>query len=120
MRWIKLPPVRILLEFFVFPQSDSLTGRTTITIAHRLSTIKHADCIHVMGEGVVLESGNHNELLNKPNGLYARLVHAQELRDTAPPTDTDPTPQAHSSTPYIGRKGQDYLKVRQWAGDLSK
>ncbi|THH26451.1 hypothetical protein EUX98_g7736 [Antrodiella citrinella] len=58
-------------------------GRTTITIAHRLSTIKHADCIHVMGDGVVLESGRHTELLSKPNGLYARLVHAQELRDNS-------------------------------------
>ncbi|TCD66039.1 GTPase-activating protein [Steccherinum ochraceum] len=65
-------------------------GRTTITIAHRLSTIKHADCIHVMGEGVVLESGTHNDLLVKPNGLYARLVHAQELREAEPTTKTDP------------------------------
>ncbi|KAF9230695.1 P-loop containing nucleoside triphosphate hydrolase protein, partial [Melanogaster broomeanus] len=32
-------------------------GRTTITIAHRLSTIKDADCIYVMGDGLVLEQG---------------------------------------------------------------
>ncbi|TCD62992.1 GTPase-activating protein [Steccherinum ochraceum] len=57
-------------------------GRTTITIAHRLSTIKDADHIYVMGGGVVLESGTHNELLADVNGSYARLVAAQKLRDS--------------------------------------
>lgn len=56
-------------------------GRTTITIAHRLSTIKDADVIYVMGEGEVLESGTHHELLRDPNGPYAKLVQAQQLRD---------------------------------------
>ncbi|RDB18091.1 Leptomycin B resistance protein pmd1 [Hypsizygus marmoreus] len=55
-------------------------GRTTITIAHRLSTIKDADVIYVMGDGLVLESGSHNELLAK-EGAYARLVQAQKLRE---------------------------------------
>ncbi|KAJ6477368.1 P-loop containing nucleoside triphosphate hydrolase protein [Mycena vitilis] len=57
-------------------------GRTTITIAHRLSTIKDADRIFVMGDGLVLEQGTHNELLNDENGAYARLVQAQKLRET--------------------------------------
>ena len=56
-------------------------GRTTITIAHRLSTIKDADCIHVIGDGAVIESGKHNELLSNENGPYARLVTAQKLRE---------------------------------------
>jgi ATP-binding cassette, subfamily B (MDR/TAP), member 1 len=56
-------------------------GRTTITIAHRLSTIKDADVIYVMGDGLVLESGTHNELLAK-EGAYARLVQSQKLRET--------------------------------------
>ncbi|KAH7885321.1 P-loop containing nucleoside triphosphate hydrolase protein [Phlebopus sp. FC_14] len=56
-------------------------GRTTITIAHRLSTIKDADCIFVMGEGLVLEQGTHSELLADENGAYSRLVHAQKLRE---------------------------------------
>ncbi|KZT39956.1 P-loop containing nucleoside triphosphate hydrolase protein [Sistotremastrum suecicum HHB10207 ss-3] len=56
-------------------------GRTTITIAHRLSTIKDADQIYVMGDGMVLEQGTHNELLSDPNGPYAKLVAAQKLRE---------------------------------------
>ncbi|KZT11907.1 P-loop containing nucleoside triphosphate hydrolase protein [Laetiporus sulphureus 93-53] len=56
-------------------------GRTTITIAHRLSTIKDADCIYVMGDGLVLESGTHQQLLQDENGPYSRLVAAQRLRD---------------------------------------
>jgi ATP-binding cassette subfamily B (MDR/TAP) protein 1 len=56
-------------------------GRTTITIAHRLSTIKDADCILVMGDGLVLERGTHTELLADENGAYSRLVTAQSLRE---------------------------------------
>ncbi|TRM64132.1 ste6-like protein [Schizophyllum amplum] len=57
-------------------------GRTTITIAHRLSTIKDADQIFVMGDGLVIEQGTHNELLEK-EGAYARLVQAQKIREVA-------------------------------------
>lgn len=42
---------------------------------------KYADCIYVMGNGVILEHGTHNELLQAKNGPYARLVQAQKLRD---------------------------------------
>ncbi|KAG8727076.1 GTPase-activating protein, partial [Ceratobasidium sp. 428] len=56
-------------------------GRTTITIAHRLSTIKDADQIYVMGDGMVLEQGTHNQLLSNQDGPYATLVEAQKLRE---------------------------------------
>src|ERR1700677_288478 len=56
-------------------------GRTTITIAHRLSTIMDSDCIYVIGDGAVIESGKHNELLSNESGPYARLVTAQKLRE---------------------------------------
>ncbi|KAG2110630.1 P-loop containing nucleoside triphosphate hydrolase protein [Suillus discolor] len=64
------------------------TGRTTVTIAHRLSTIKDADCIIVMGEGLVLERGTHAELLADENGAYYRLVTAQTLREGHEDPDT--------------------------------
>ncbi|TPX35876.1 hypothetical protein SmJEL517_g01675 [Synchytrium microbalum] len=54
-------------------------GRTTIVVAHRLSTIKNADVIVCMKEGVIVETGTHNELLDK-NGYYSSLVEAQNLR----------------------------------------
>jgi len=57
-----------------------LPGRTTITIAHRLSTVKDADTIYVMGDGQVLESGTHQELLRQ-RGSYYNLVESQKLRE---------------------------------------
>ncbi|TGO57095.1 hypothetical protein BOTNAR_0208g00070 [Botryotinia narcissicola] len=54
------------------------SGRTMITIAHRLSTITTADDIIVMHKGVIVEQGNHSELMAK-NGAYADLVKLQGL-----------------------------------------
>ncbi|XP_038210088.1 ATP-dependent translocase ABCB1-like [Zerene cesonia] len=47
-------------------------GRTTLIIAHRLSTIRNVDIIYVMHEGVVVESGNHAQLLNM-QGYYYKM-----------------------------------------------
>jgi ATP-binding cassette, subfamily B, bacterial MsbA len=58
-------------------------GRTTIVIAHRLSTIMHADCILVVENGAVVESGRHDELLRK-GGRYASFYRLQ-LREQSPP-----------------------------------
>ena len=53
-----------------------MDGRTTIMVAHRLSTIQHADTIVVMHHGRIVESGNHQELLQK-DGLYKKLYELQ-------------------------------------------
>ena len=56
---------------------DALTkGRTSFIIAHRLSTIRNADMILVMKDGDILETGNHETLLEK-NGFYAQLYQSQ-------------------------------------------
>lgn len=51
-------------------------GRTCIVIAHRLSTIQGADCIAVLEHGKIVETGTHDELMNK-NGSYYKLVKRQ-------------------------------------------
>jgi ATP-binding cassette, subfamily B, bacterial MsbA len=53
-----------------------MKGRTTLVIAHRLSTILHADVIHVMEGGRIVESGTHKELLER-RGAYHKLYQHQ-------------------------------------------
>ena len=53
-----------------------MQGRTSFIVAHRLSTIQSADVIMVMKDGHIIESGKHEELLEK-KGFYANLYHSQ-------------------------------------------
>lgn len=53
-----------------------MKGRTSFVIAHRLSTIKNSDMILVLKDGDVIESGNHEQLLEK-EGFYAELYNSQ-------------------------------------------
>ena len=55
---------------------ELMKNRTSFVIAHRLSTIKNADMILVMKDGDIIESGNHEQLLEK-NGFYAELYKSQ-------------------------------------------
>ncbi|KZT73923.1 ste6-like protein [Daedalea quercina L-15889] len=90
-------------------------GRTTITIAHRLSTIKDADCIYVMGDGLLLESGTHKELLQDENGPYSRLVAAQRLREKRVSEDSDDSTDVAS-----GEEEEDYEKAAQQEVPLTR
>src|SRR5262249_29361808 len=54
-----------------------MQGRTSVIIAHRLSTVRRADCIYVIKEGQVVESGTHDSLLTHPSGLYRTLSELQ-------------------------------------------
>jgi ATP-binding cassette, subfamily B, bacterial len=84
---LKNPPILILDEATsaVDNETEAAIGRsleritqnrTTIAIAHRLSTIRHADLIYVMEWGKLVESGKHEELLEK-SGIYASLWRVQ-------------------------------------------
>ena len=64
-------------ELIIQRAMDELTkGRTSFVIAHRLSTIKNSDLILVMKDGDVMESGTHNELMER-GGFYAELYNSQ-------------------------------------------
>lgn len=56
-----------------------MEGKTTFIVAHRLSTIKEADIILVMNNGNVIETGTHEELLEK-QGFYANLYNSQFVK----------------------------------------
>jgi subfamily B ATP-binding cassette protein MsbA len=57
-----------------------MQNRTSVVIAHRLSTVRKADKIVVMEKGEVIETGTHQELLNK-SGVYKRLYELQFLEE---------------------------------------
>lgn len=84
---LKNPPILILDEATSSLDTESeklvqeallnvMQNRTSIVIAHRLSTIIHADLICVMHEGRIVETGTHQELLEK-DGIYKKLHSLQ-------------------------------------------
>ncbi len=60
-----------------------IKNRTSIIVAHRLSTARHADRIIVLHKGKIIETGSHDELMQK-KGFYFRLNQFQ-LRETIQP-----------------------------------
>ena len=62
---------------------ELLSNRTSLVIAHRLSTIERADRILVLSNGVLRESGTHEELLRR-RGLYRRLFELQYAAASEP------------------------------------
>ncbi|HBB05329.1 MAG TPA: hypothetical protein DCZ41_01885 [Firmicutes bacterium] len=69
---IDLRTERLLNESF----KELMKGRTSLIVAHRLSTIVSSDVILVMKDGVILESGTHEQLLAE-GGFYSKLYGAQ-------------------------------------------
>ena len=80
---LKDAPILILDEATAFADPDNearvqaafaklATGKTVIMIAHRLSTVENADCIYVVQDGRIAESGTKDVLCAK-NGLFARM-----------------------------------------------
>ena len=60
--------------------NELMRGRTTLMVAHRLSTIRRVNQILVLGEGRLVESGTHEELIQK-NGYYTRVASGQVALD---------------------------------------
>ncbi|KAJ1425598.1 P-loop containing nucleoside triphosphate hydrolase [Sesbania bispinosa] len=59
-----------------------MVNRTTVVVAHRLSTIKNADVIAVVKNGVIVEKGKHETLINIKDGFYASLVQLHTSAST--------------------------------------
>lgn len=57
-----------------------MANKTTVIISHRVSSVKHADKIIFIEHGVIVESGNHNELIDK-KGLYFDLYQKQQIEE---------------------------------------
>ena len=83
MLWTRLLQLRYPSPFVVdILLNLTPSRRTNITIAYRLYTIKDADIIHIMGEGLVLESGTHHwHDLIQAGGAYTRLMQSQNLHE---------------------------------------
>ena len=80
---LKNAPILILDEATAFADPDNEVrvqqalsalskGKTVIMIAHRLSSIKDADCIYVLQDGKIVESGTHNGLIEQ-NGIFTKM-----------------------------------------------
>ncbi|TLS26950.1 hypothetical protein PpBr36_05078 [Pyricularia pennisetigena] len=68
-------------------------SRTMVVVAHRLATVQNADVIFVLGEGKVVERGNHASLLKK-KGVYYQMVSAQPpFSEDIPGVRTNATPR---------------------------
>ncbi len=91
---LKDPPILVLDEATSSLDAESehlvqdallrlMENRTSFVIAHRLSTVRRADAIIVLERGVVREVGRHDELLARPNGVYARLYSLQMFENGA-------------------------------------
>jgi ATP-binding cassette, subfamily B, bacterial MsbA len=91
---LKDPPILVLDEATSSLDAESehlvqdallrlMENRTSFVIAHRLSTVRRADAIIVLERGVVREVGRHDELLARPNGIYARLYSLQMFENGA-------------------------------------
>ncbi len=63
--------------------ANLMRDRTSFVIAHRLSTVRRADKIIALERGRVAEIGRHEELLSRPNGVYAKL-YAQQIFERQP------------------------------------
>lgn len=71
-------------EYDIYRQFDTLVGgKTAVYISHRLSSCKFCDRIAVFSDGTIAEYGTHDELADRPDGIYAEMFRAQAQYYTA-------------------------------------
>jgi ATP-binding cassette, subfamily B, bacterial len=82
-------------ELEVFEKIRALAdgGQTVVLITHRLASVRHADLVHVLDQGRLVESGTPDELLAE-GGVYAELYALQAGQFTSPATGRVPTSKA--------------------------
>jgi subfamily B ATP-binding cassette protein MsbA len=106
---LKDPPILILDEATSSLDAESehlvqdalvrlMENRTSFVIAHRLSTVRRADAIIVLERGMVREIGRHDELLARPNGVYARL-YALQMFESGSGNGAGPNGAASEASP---------------------
>ena len=67
-----------IAEYEIYRQFHTLVGdKTAFYISHRLSSCRFCDEIAVFSEGKIAEYGRHDELVNRPDGIYAKMFEAQ-------------------------------------------
>jgi ATP-binding cassette subfamily B protein len=67
---------------------NALVDKTCLFITHRLSSITGADLIVVMGDGIVLEIGNHDQLISNRGPYYALFLQQGRSSDSSSPTES--------------------------------
>jgi subfamily B ATP-binding cassette protein MsbA len=79
---------------FLRSLAELMAGRTVVIVAHRLSTVRAVDRIYVLDRGMLIEKGNHSELLAR-DGAYRRLYDRQFDLGQSVSTTTGPAATSH-------------------------
>ncbi|MGW5174586.1 ABC transporter ATP-binding protein [Streptomyces sp. NPDC004082] len=87
---------RAELEVFEKIRALAGTGQTVVLITHRLASVRHADLVHVLAQGRLVESGSPGELLAR-GGVYAELYALQAGQFTTPVPNGNGKPNGNGS-----------------------
>ena len=114
---LKDPPILVLDEATSSLDAESerlvqdalqvlMRNRTSFVIAHRLSTVRSADRIIVLEHGRIVETGRHDELLEREGGVYSRL-YALQMFGNGTGQDANASGPGRAASPSRATAGQD-------------